>query len=57
MGLGGLILFSAPVRQLGRNQRGLENVYVEKFSLLVHSFALTKEIQFAGDYPYQTSFQ
>lgn len=57
MGLGGCILLSTPLRQLGRNHTGLETVYIEKCSILMYSFALTMEIQFAGDYPYQTSFQ
>lgn len=57
MGLGGFILFSSPVRQHGRNAMGLENVYIEKFRILMYLFALTKEIKFAEDYLYQTYFQ
>lgn len=36
---------------------GLEDVYIEQISFLVYSFALTKETQLGGDYPYRTTFQ
>lgn len=57
LGFGGFILFCTPVRWFWGNHIVLENVYIEKFIILVYSFPLTKEMQLAGNNPYQTCFQ
>lgn len=56
--LGHLYYFALLLDDLGEiKNMVLENVYIEKFITLLYSFALTKEMQFAENNPYQTCFQ